>query len=137
MSDASLAHRAPRSADNARNMQPARQTPLESDVPALHAVAADDRIAAAEVAAAPAPREPRKLEWVSIAFLTLTPIVGILGTALWTVHVGFHWWMLALCVGMYLLVGLSICAGYHRYFSHKTYECAPVVQLFYAVFGAM
>jgi len=76
-------------------------------------------------------------EWVSIAFLSLTPIVGIFGTALYTMRVGFQVWMLVLLLVMYLLVGLSICAGYHRYFSHKTYECAPVVQAFYAFFGAM
>jgi stearoyl-CoA desaturase (delta-9 desaturase) len=85
--------------------------------------------------ATPAPH-PR-YEWVSIAFLTLTPVVGLAGTALYTAHVGFAPWMLALCLGMYLLVGMSICAGYHRYFSHKTYECAAPVQVFYAVFGAM
>ncbi|HUO85293.1 MAG TPA: fatty acid desaturase, partial [Thermoanaerobaculia bacterium] len=38
---------------------------------------------------------------------------------------------------MYLLVGLSICAGYHRFFSHKTYDASPLVQVFYAFFGAM
>jgi stearoyl-CoA desaturase (delta-9 desaturase) len=79
---------------------------------------------------------PRKKDWVSITFLTLTPVIGILGTALYTWQVGFEWWMLGLCVTLYALVGMSICAGYHRYFSHKTYECAWPVQLFYAVFGA-
>jgi stearoyl-CoA desaturase (delta-9 desaturase) len=38
---------------------------------------------------------------------------------------------------MYLAVGISICAGYHRFFSHKSYEAHPVVQVFYALFGAM
>ena len=76
-------------------------------------------------------------DWVNIAFLTLTPVIGVLGTALWTWRVGFAPWMLGLLVGMYLAVGLAICAGYHRFFSHKTYECSPLVQVFYAVFGAM
>jgi stearoyl-CoA desaturase (delta-9 desaturase) len=38
---------------------------------------------------------------------------------------------------MYLAVGISICAGYHRFFSHKSYEAHPAVQLFFAFFGAM
>ena len=42
-----------------------------------------------------------------------------------------------LLVGMYLAVGMSICAGYHRFFSHKSYEAHPIVQAFYAFFGAM
>ncbi len=79
---------------------------------------------------------PKPKDWVAIGFLTLTPIIGIVGTALYTWRVGFEPWMLVLLLVMYLLVGLSICAGYHRYFSHKSYECAPAVQVFYAVFGA-
>ena len=79
----------------------------------------------------------RRLEWVSIAFLTLTPLIGIVGTTLYTLRVGFELWMPLLCAGMFLVIGISICAGYHRYFSHKTYECAWPVQLFYAIFGAM
>jgi stearoyl-CoA desaturase (delta-9 desaturase) len=38
---------------------------------------------------------------------------------------------------MYGAVGISICAGYHRFFSHKSYEASAPVQIFYAVFGAM
>jgi stearoyl-CoA desaturase (Delta-9 desaturase) len=79
----------------------------------------------------------RPKDWVAIAFLTLTPLIGVVGTAVYTLRVGFAPWMLALLGVMYLLVGISICAGYHRYFAHKTYECARVVQVFYAVFGAM
>ena len=42
-----------------------------------------------------------------------------------------------LFLSMYALVGMSICAGYHRFFSHKSYEASPVVQAFFAFFGAM
>ena len=76
-------------------------------------------------------------DWVNIIFLTLTPVVGIAGTAWYTWRNGFEWWMLGLFAIMYLLVGLSICGGYHRYFSHKSYECSKVVQYFYAFFGAL
>lgn len=76
-------------------------------------------------------------DWVNIAFLTLTPVIGILGTALYTWQVGFRPWMAILAVTMYLAVGISICAGYHRFFSHKSYECSPLVQVVYAIFGAM
>jgi stearoyl-CoA desaturase (Delta-9 desaturase) len=76
-------------------------------------------------------------DWVSIAFLTLTPVIGIVGTALYTIQVGFSLWMPMLTLVLYLLVGLAVTAGYHRHFSHKTYECHPAVQVFYAVFGAM
>ncbi|HEX2835365.1 MAG TPA: fatty acid desaturase [Thermoanaerobaculia bacterium] len=72
-----------------------------------------------------------------MAFLMLTPVVGIAGTALHTYLHGFALWMPLLALGMYFLVGISICAGYHRFFSHKSYEASRAVQVFYAVFGAM
>jgi fatty-acid desaturase len=70
-------------------------------------------------------------------FLLLTPVVGIVGTALYTYLHGFHFWMPMLALGMYAAVGISICAGYHRFFSHKSYEASRPVQLFFAIFGAM
>ena len=60
-----------------------------------------------------------------------------MGTALYTWRNGLSLWMPLLTIGMYLLVGMSICAGYHRFFSHKSYEAHPIVQVFYAFFGAM
>ncbi|HVR39181.1 MAG TPA: fatty acid desaturase, partial [Thermoanaerobaculia bacterium] len=78
-----------------------------------------------------------KKDWVNIGFLTLTPVIGVVGTALYTWYAGFSLWMPLLMIGMYLAVGLSICAGYHRFFSHKSYEASPVVQAFFAFFGAM
>lgn len=81
--------------------------------------------------------QQRSKDWVNIIFLTLTPLIGVLGTALYTWRYGFHLWMPILTVVMYLAVGFSICAGYHRFFSHKSYEASPLLQLFYAFFGAM
>ena len=37
---------------------------------------------------------------------------------------------------MYLLCGLSITAGYHRLFAHRTYRASPPVRWFFLVFGA-
>jgi stearoyl-CoA desaturase (Delta-9 desaturase) len=76
-------------------------------------------------------------DWVNIIFLTLTPIIGVVGTALYTWRNGFEPWMLVLMLTMYALVGMSICAGYHRFFSHKSYEASRPVQYFFAFFGAM
>ena len=79
----------------------------------------------------------RSKDWVNIAFLTFTPVVGVLGTALYTWRYGIQLWMPLLTIAMYLAVGFSICAGYHRFFSHKSYEASPLVQFVFAFFGAM
>ena len=76
-------------------------------------------------------------DWVNILFLTLTPVIGVAGTAAYTWYAGFALWMPLLMFGMYLAVGMSICAGYHRFFSHKSYDAHPIVQSFFAFFGAM
>lgn len=78
-----------------------------------------------------------KRDWINIAFLGTSPIVGIIGTALYTAYAGFEWWMLGLLVVSYFLVGVSICGGYHRLFSHRAYDASSLVQVFYAFFGAM
>lgn len=57
-----------------------------------------------------------------MGFLMLTPVIGIGGTAVYTYVHGFALWMPLLALGMYVAVGLSICAGYHRFFSHRSYE---------------
>lgn len=79
---------------------------------------------------------PQK-DWINILFLTMTPLLGIPVLIGYSVMTGVEWWMPALFAVMYCLVGLSICAGYHRYFAHKSYECSGWVQGLYAVFGAM
>lgn len=80
--------------------------------------------------------QPRK-DWLNIGFFMLTPVIGIAGTAAYTWRVGLQLWMPLLALALYLAVGFSICAGYHRYFSHKSYECSPIVQVAFAIFGAM
>ena len=79
----------------------------------------------------------RPKDWVNIIFLGASPVIGIVGTALYTAYAGFEWWMLGLLIVSYLLVGISICGGYHRLFSHRAYEASPLLQSFFAFFGAM
>lgn len=92
----------------------------------------DDAIVGAAI-----PKRDAPIDWTVLLFLSLTPVIGTVGTAVYTWMNGFEWWMPILAVVMYLLVGMSICAGYHRFFSHKSYESSRVVQVFYAIFGAM
>ena len=81
--------------------------------------------------------ETRKKDWVRIAFFMLSPVIGIAGTALYSWKYGIRWWEPTLFLVLYAFVGLSVTAGYHRLFAHKSYECHPLVQAFYLFFGAM
>ncbi|MEO6326279.1 MAG: fatty acid desaturase, partial [Thermoanaerobaculia bacterium] len=81
--------------------------------------------------------ETRPKDWTNILFLTLSPIVGIFGTAAYAIQNGVRWWEPLLCLFFFVSVGFAITAGYHRLWSHQTYEAHPVVQAFYLFFGAL
>src|ERR1700674_26984 len=49
--------------------------------------------------------------------------------------VGFSWWGATLCVLSYYLRMFAITAGFHRYFSHRTYRLARVPQFLLAFLG--
>ena len=76
-------------------------------------------------------------DWVNIAFLSLTPVIGVVGTALFAIRFGVRWWEPTLFLLGYALVGLSVTAGYHRLYAHKGYEVHPLVHAFFLFFGSM
>jgi len=71
-----------------------------------------------------------------VAFFTLSPLSALIGVG-WYVHrQGFH---LGDWVSFWLMLcgtGLAINAGYHHYYSHRSYECYWIVQTVYLLFGA-
>jgi stearoyl-CoA desaturase (Delta-9 desaturase) len=81
--------------------------------------------------------DTRQKDWTNILFLTLSPIIGVFGTAAYAIQNGVRWWEPLLCLFFFLAVGFAITAGYHRLWSHQTYEAHPVVQCFYLFFGAL
>jgi stearoyl-CoA desaturase (delta-9 desaturase) len=81
--------------------------------------------------------EPRAKDWTNILFLSLSPLVGVIGTALYAWRYGIAWWEPLLFFTLFMGVGIGIGSGYHRHFSHRTYECHPVVEAFLLFFGAL
>lgn len=78
----------------------------------------------------------RPLDWVNSIFLIGTPLVAFVGTAWYVRQYGLTWLELANFVLMFMLTSVSVTGGYHRLYSHKSYEVSKPVQLFYLVFGA-
>lgn len=78
---------------------------------------------------------PKRLNWTNTIVLASVHLAAIFAivylavfhASLWTVGLGVLW--AALC-------GLSITAGYHRLFAHRTYEARAPVRAFYLLFGA-
>ena len=77
-----------------------------------------------------------KIDWVNTLFLTLTPIIAI---GLSVYHFSVDGFMPSLFIAAFVMAvmcGMSITMGYHRLYSHKSYEASPVVKFVLLVFGA-
>ena len=81
-------------------------------------------------------QHPRK-NWLNILFLSLTPVIGVLGTAVYALAFGVRWWEPVLFLTLFGLVSFSVTAGYHRCFAHKSYVSHPALQACYLFLGAM
>jgi stearoyl-CoA desaturase (Delta-9 desaturase) len=76
-------------------------------------------------------------DWVNILFLSLSPVVGLGGTAWYAARQGIVWWEPVLAFGLFMAIGIGIGSGYHRYFAHRTYECHPAAESVLLFFGAL
>ena len=72
----------------------------------------------------------------NIAFLLGTFLIALVGTPWHIIARGLGWPEVITCVALWLAVGISVTAGYHRLFTHRTYQAVWPVRLFYLVFGA-
>ncbi|MDX2170283.1 MAG: acyl-CoA desaturase [Deltaproteobacteria bacterium] len=67
------------------------------------------------------------------------------GAAFWAVHVacllafytGVTWSALGICLGLFWLRMFGVTAGYHRYFSHRSYKTGRVFQFLLALCGTL
>jgi stearoyl-CoA desaturase (Delta-9 desaturase) len=82
--------------------------------------------------------QPKKtaINWVNASFLTLTPVLVFIALPSYLYKYGSDWRLWALFAFYYVASGVSITAGYHRLFSHKSYDANFLVRLLYLIFGA-
>ena len=81
-------------------------------------------------------QQPKK-NWLNILFLSLSPIIGVFGTAAYALVNGVVWWEPVLFLVLFGFVSFSVTAGYHRCFAHKSYVSHPALQAWYLFMGAM
>ncbi len=72
-----------------------------------------------------------RIRWVDNVPFWGVHVVAVVGIAM----LGFSWTGLALALGSYAVRMFGITAGYHRYFSHRTFRTGRVVQLGFALIG--
>ncbi|MGY8729145.1 MAG: acyl-CoA desaturase, partial [Candidatus Poseidoniales archaeon] len=76
-----------------------------------------------------------KLDLVNASFLSGIPVLAVIGLVWYSINHGVSFVELSIFGFMYIATGLSITAGYHRLFSHRTHKGAWPLRLFYALFG--
>ena len=74
---------------------------------------------------------------IGTMFAVVLPLVGFAFAMVSLWGWGFGWVDLGLLVGMYALSALGITVGFHRYFTHKSFETNAVVRFILAALGSM
>ncbi|QPG06110.1 fatty acid desaturase [Salinimonas marina] len=67
----------------------------------------------------------------------ITGAIAFIGVPLWAAYIGFDAVEIITAVVLFYFTGMSITAGYHRLWSHKTYDANIVVRVVLAIGGAM
>lgn len=68
--------------------------------------------------------ESKKWGWSSIYIMHLIPLAGLFTGATWK-----DW---LICALLYVVRMFFVTAGYHRYFSHRTFKTSRLFQFFLA-----
>jgi stearoyl-CoA desaturase (delta-9 desaturase) len=82
------------------------------------------------------PKPKRPVVWGNVAFLTLLPLATVVAVPWYALTRGVGWVEIAACLGMWVVTGLSVTAGYHRLFAHRAYDAPAAVRAVFAVVGA-
>ena len=81
--------------------------------------------------------EKRKIDWASASFLIGYQFVVLLCLPFYFLHNRPSGALIAISVGLLVTLGTSLSAGYHRYFSHKTYKAHPIIESFLLFFSPL
>lgn len=71
----------------------------------------------------------------NLIFFIAINLLGFVAAPLWGLFYGFSGWAWGVCGVLLVLSGMSITAGYHRLWSHRTYNAAWPLRLVLAIFG--
>ena len=76
------------------------------------------------------------INWINMILFTATPLFAITLVPLYGFYYGYDTFEWLFFIFMMAYCGFSITAGYHRMWSHKTYQAHPVLRFIFALGGA-
>lgn len=74
--------------------------------------------------------------WITTILFSATFLIAITAVPAYGIIAGYDWVEVTAFFVLLIFSGLSITAGYHRLWAHKTYDAHPLVRLFFAFWGA-
>jgi stearoyl-CoA desaturase (delta-9 desaturase) len=78
----------------------------------------------------------KSFKMINIFFFSLSPVMSIIGLYfLFTGEIRIGLTEITTFLVLYLLIAFSICAGYHRYFSHKSFTPKFSLKFFFLLLG--
>lgn len=73
----------------------------------------------------------------NVLVFIISGAIAFIGVPLWVAYQGIDWAEIGTAIFLFYFTGMSITAGYHRLWSHKTYNANVVVRVILAIGGAM
>lgn len=77
-----------------------------------------------------------QIEWPTTLFLLGLPVVALVLTPIYVVFHGIPVGLLIFSLIFAALTNLSVTAGYHRLYSHKSYEAHPLARFFFLLIAS-
>jgi stearoyl-CoA desaturase (delta-9 desaturase) len=77
-----------------------------------------------------------RINWTTSSFLIGTFALTLTAVPAYIWHFGVDWFQMSIFLALLAATGLSITLGYHRLFSHITFQARLPVRLFTLIFGA-
>jgi len=82
------------------------------------------------------PRVPRRIKLINFLAVVL-PLAGFIAAVVLLWGTAFSWKQLGVFLAAYLLTGLGVTVGYHRLFTHRSFETHRFVAAVFGVLGSM
>jgi len=77
-----------------------------------------------------------RINWLTSSFLIGTLILSLTAVPMYLWFFGLDWFQVILFFAMLAACGFSVTLGYHRLFSHITFQASWPIRLFTLIFGA-
>ena len=98
------------------------------------------RVARPPAESSPAPQAPQPMglgQRVANLVAVTVPVLGLVAAIVFLWGRGFSWVDLGLLLGMYAVTAVGITVGFHRLFTHRSFEANRAVQFVLAALGSM